>query len=78
MQNTLPPVIHHELGQIHNQDVARRLLAAPTNIRNHGLHGITVGRIDNRQRHGNVEVIPAVLHSVESHAVVIDGERLNR
>ena len=78
VQNTLPPVIHHELRQVHDQDVARRLLATAANVRDHGLHGIAVGRVDDRQRHGDVEGVPAVLHDLESRAVVVDGERLNR
>ena len=78
VQNTLPPVIHHEFGQVHDQDVARRLLAAAANVRDHCLHGIAVGRVDDRQRHWDVEGVPAVLHDLESRAVVVDGERLNR
>ena len=78
VQNTLPPVIHHELRQVHDQDVARRLLATAANVRDHCLHGIAVGRVDDRQRHWDVEGVPAVLHDLKSRAVVVDGERLNR
>ena len=78
VQNTLPPMLHHELRQVHHQNIARRLLAAAANIRDDSLHRVTVRRINHRQRHRNTQGVPAFLHNVQGGAVVVDRQRLNR
>ena len=78
MQKTLPPVLHHELGQVHHQNIAGRLLAAAANIRDDRLHGVTVRRINHRQRHRNAQGVPALLHDLQGGAVVVNSQRLNR
>ena len=78
VQKTLPPVLHHELGQVHHQNIAGRLLAAAANIRDDSLHRVTVRRINHRQRHRNTQGVPAFLHNVQGGAVVVNRQRLNR
>ena len=78
VQQLLPPATHDVLGDVDRDDVARARLAELLDVAEHRSNQLAVGRVDDLERHRDLQLLPALHQLLGLGRVELDRQRLDR